>query len=334
MYTHFYTDAEIKADAARLRMVVDSVRQMHHADIETGVFASQLVTVTLAELFRHEFPETKWINNGLIPITTNVDEGALEFSYTEIEHGGRADIVAPNATDLPAADIEGRNNLRRIHTVATYITYATQDIRTARLQGMFDIASEKAVSAREANDRTLNELIRTGREDAGLRGITNAPGITVQNAVTGDWQNTATTGAEIVADFRFAANEAMNDTDGVEVPNTALFSVPDWTVISTRVHLPAASDRTILSFLMEAFPMITRWDFEFGLNVADQAGTGPAVLIYRNDPQRVRAVFPMMMRALPPQQVGLAFKLSFETRFGGVIVPKPRSIVRLDGTGS
>jgi hypothetical protein len=324
------TEKQRKDKAAELRRVVDAVPHlpMFRADVETGIYARQLVTVTLAELFRHEFPETKWMNGGLVTLSTNVDEGAKEYSYTELEHSGRADIVADNATDLPAAEVTGLNNLRNIVTVGDYVTYSTQDLRTARLQGMFDIATEKAIAAREAMDLTLNDLIRTGRETAGLRGITNAPGIIVQNAITGTWS--AATAAQIVADFVAAAVVPMNDSDAVEVPDTALFSVANWTRVSTLQN-STASDITVLDYLKKAFPNITRWDWEPGLSTADAAGTGPSVLIYKNDPTRVRAVFPMMMRALPPEQSGLAFKLNFETRFGGVMVPRPRSILRLDG---
>ncbi len=325
------TEQQRKDKAAELRRVCDAVPHlpMFKTDVETGIYARQLVTVTLAELFRHEFPEYKWMNKGLITLSTNIDEGAKEYSYEELENVGEADIVADNATDLPMADVAGRNNLRSIVTVADAVRYSTQDLRTARLQGMFDIATEKAMAAREAMDRRLNALIRTGRETAGLRGITNAPGITVQNAITGTWSTA--TGIQIVADFTPAANTPTDDTDAVEIPDTALFSVANWTRISTLVHLPNASDRTVLSFLKEAFPHIIRWDWEPGLSTADAAGTGPSVLVYKNDPTRVRAVFPMMMRALPPEQSGLVFKLAFETRFGGVMVPRPRSIVRLDG---
>jgi hypothetical protein len=327
-----YTEKQRKDKAVELRRVCDAVPHlpMFKTDVETGVYAQQLVTVTLAELFRHEFPETKWVNGGIIPMATNVDEGAKEYGYQEMEHVGEADIVADNATDLPTADVAGRYNLRRIVTVADSIRYSTQDIRTARLQGMFDIAQEKAVAAREAMDRRLDELIRTGRETAGLQGITNAPGIIVQSAITGTWSTA--TGTQIVSDFTPAANTPTDDSSGIEMPDTALFSVANWTRISTLVHLPAVSDRTVLSFLKEAFPHITRWDWEPGLSTADAAGTGNAVMIYKNDPSRVRAVFPMMMRALPPEQSGLVFKLGFETRFGGVMVPRPRSIIRLDGT--
>lgn len=328
----YMSAAQIKDQAKRLRRVCDSIPEMSmfRGDVEEGIFAKQLVTVTLAELFRFEYPETKWVNDGLITISTNIDEGAKEFGYVEMDHAGRAEIVADNATDIPSADIAGRNNLRAVHTVADYITYSTQDIRTARLQGLFDVATEKAVSAREAMDRRLNQLIRTGQEDVGLRGITNAPGITVQTAVTGNWASA--TSAQIRDDFAFAATEAMDDTDGVEMPDTALFSVANWNRISTLPFDSASGPLTTLEYMQKAFPQIRRWDWEHGLKEADQAGTGNAVMIYRNEPTRCRAIFPMMMRAMPPEQSGLSFKLVFETRFGGVIVPKPRSVVRLDGT--
>lgn len=328
----FKTDEmKIKDDAARLRAIRDAVPHldMFKADVESGLYAQQLVTVALQELFRHEFPETKWVNGGLIAMDTSVNEGALEYSYQEVIRGGRAAIVAPNATDIPSADVEGRNNLREIQTVAVEFGFSTQDIRTARLQGRFDIASEKGAAAREAHDRTMDDLLRSGNEAAGLRGATNAPGITVVPAVNGTWQSA--TGVDIVEDFRTAANTATNGTDAVEMPDTALFDVASWTRISTLVHLPAASDRTVLSFLREAFPMIRRWDWEPGLKTADQAGTGPAVMIYRNERSKLRSVNPMMLRFTALQQKGLMFKAVGESRFGGVIVPRPRSVVRLDG---
>jgi len=272
---------------------------MFRADVQMGVFAKQLVTATFRELFRFEYPETKWMNGGLIPISTSINEGATEYSFTEMEHTGRAKIVADCATDIPLADIGGRNNLRRIKTLAVGVTYCRQDIRTARMQGTFDIASEKAASAREAMDRTLDDLIRSGDPAAGLEGVVDHPGILVTPAITGNWATA--TGVQIVADVRAAINSIINQSSGVEVPNTVVMDTASFTLISTAVHLPGASDRTILSFLREAFPMIQRWESEPG------------------------------MATVSATEKGLSFVLSFETRFGGVMMTKPRSMLRLDG---
>jgi hypothetical protein len=309
--------------------IADSVARldMFRADAQMGIFAKQLVTATFRELFRFEFPETKWMNGGLIPISTSLNEGAKEYSFVEMEHTGRARIVADAATDIPLADVNGRNNLRNIKTVAVGVTYSRQDVRTARMQGLFDIASEKAGSAREAMDRTLNDLIREGDAAAGLNGVVNQPGIIIQNAVTGNWQTASA--AQIVADVTAAINAVINQSSGVEVPNTVVMDVGSYTRISTLQN-STASDITVLEYLRRAFPMIQRWDWEPGMATVS-AGGGPSMLAYRNDATRMRAVFPMMMQAVPPEQKGLSFVLSFETRFGGVMTPKPRSVLRLDG---
>jgi len=297
-------------------------------DAQAGLFARQLVTVTFSELFRHEFPDTKWMNGGLIPINTAIDEGAKEYSFVELEDVGMAEVVADNADDLPEADNSGKNNVREIKTIGVSVSYSTQELRTARLQGLFDLASEKARAAREANDRRLDQLIRTGAPSKGLFGVVNQPGIIVAPAITGSWQTAAAN--LIIADVSAAINALINESDGIETPDTVLFDVRSYTRLSTLPFDPTSGPMTVLAFLKQAFPMITRWDWEPGLkNVSPSSG--PVMLVYRNDASRMRAVFPMMMRALPPEQRGLKIKLGFETRFGGIMTPRPRSVFMLTG---
>ena len=150
------------------------------------------------------------------------------------------------------------------------------------------------------------------------------PGILVTPAITGNWATA--TGVQIVADVRAAINSIINQSSGVEVPNTVVMDTASFTLISTTVHLPGASDRTILSFLREAFPMIQRWESEPGMATVSATG-GPSMLVYRNDQTRLRAVFPMMMMAVPPEQKGLSFVLSFETvvsNLFGILLCKAR----------
>ncbi len=314
-----------------LNFVCDSVAMLpcvRHADDPNGLFAVQLVRATFQELFRFTFPDTKWMNGGLISRNTSINEGATEYSFTELEQTGRAQIVADNATDLPSADVDGRNNILPIKTVGISCTYSRQDVRTARLNGKFDIVQEKVAAAREGHDRTLDDFILNGVPAAGLRGVVNQPGIIVQTAVTGSWTE-ATASTDIIADIRTALNAIMNDSDAVEVPNSGLFPVDKWNLLNRRIE--TGTDMSILGYLRTAFPMITRWDWDVPLKTADAAGTGPAALFYRNDPTRMRAVFPMMMAPVPPEQRGLSFVINFETRYGGVMTPRPRSVLRLDG---
>jgi hypothetical protein len=316
---------------AQLNFTCDAFRSLpgvKHVDDPNGNFAVQLVRATFKQLFVHEFPDSKWMNGGLISKNTEISDGATEYSYAEQIRTGRAKIIASNATDLPRADIEGRNNILPIVSVGIACAYSRQDIRTAQLNGMFNIVQSKVSAAREGHDLAVDDFILFGAPTNGLRGVVRQPGIIIQTAVTGSWAE-GTDADLILTDNRTAINAIMDQSDAVEVPNTALYPLAQWNLLNRR--LGDGTDTTILDALKRAHPMITRWDWNIPLRTADAAGTGPAALFYRNDPNRMRAVFPMMMTPLPPEAQGLSFVLNFETRFGGVMTPRPRSVLRLDG---
>lgn len=326
-----------KLDKARLDKImatldfvakqVSEMPNIRHVDDPNGIFAEQLVRATFAQVFKHEFPESKWMNGGLIPRNTEINEGATEYSFTELIETGRAKIIADNATDIPNADLEGRNNILPIKTVGIGCTYSRQNVRTARLNGTFDIVQQKVSAAREGHDKALDDFILFGVPEHGLRGVVRQPGIIIQTAAFTIAEGT--TADNIILVIRTALNTIMNDSDAVETPNSAVFPLAQWNVLNRRIS-DGTSD-TILGYLRTAFPMITNWTWNVPLKLADAAGTGPAAVFYKNDPTRMRAVFPMMMSPLPPEPKGLGFQLLFETRYGGVMTPHPRSILRLDG---
>lgn len=306
---------------------VAAMPNIRHVDDPTGIFAQQLVRATFSQVFIHEFPDAMWMNGGLISRNTEINEGATSYSYTELIRTGRAKIVADNATDIPNADLEGRNNILPIKSVAIGCAYSRQNVRTARLNGTFDIVQQKVAAAREGHDLELDDYILFGVPAHGLRGVVRQPGIIIQTAAFTIAEGT--TAANIILVIRTALNAIMNDSDAVEVPNTAMFPLAQWNVLNRRIS-DGTSD-TILGYLKTAFPMITRWGWNVPLQTADLAGTGPAAVFYRNDPTRMRAVFPMMMSPLPPEPKGLGFQLNFESRFGGVMTPHPRSVLLLQG---
>lgn len=313
----------------RLDRLVDSVPHlpMFRADDQLGIFARHLVHETLAEVFRHEFEETKWANGELLPIDTSLDEGALEYGYHEIISSGRSKIVADDATDIPLVDVKGDYQTHGIKTVACKFRYSTAELRAAQRQGIFNLVEEKSLSAREGHDFGLNDLYRDGAPGKGLHGATNAPGIIVQTAATSGLATTATA-AQIVSVISLAINTVINESKGVEVPNTVAMPVDIFTRISTLQN-STASDITVLQYLRQAFPMITNWVWEPGMSTASGAG-GPAIMVYRKDPSRMRGVEPMTLVPLPPEQKGLTFEVVLESRFGGVMAPKPRSVLRLE----
>lgn len=311
------------------KAICDSVSRlpMFIGDANNAVFARHLVQETLKELFRQEYAKTKWASGELMPINTSVNEGVREYSYMELGQAGEADIVADNATDIPSSTITGDLTVHKVHTVACTFEYSTQDVRSAKLQGMFDITQEKAAAAREAHDQKINTLIRVGSPSAGLEGFTNHTGIIVQPAVVGTWLSA--TAAQIVSDFSTAASFIVTNSLDVEAPTAAVFPVDIFTRISTLQN-STASDITVLDFLKKAWPEIVIWTSDSGMATAGAGGTR-AVMIYDRNPRKSRAVMPMVLRPMAPEQHGLTFKVVLESRFGGVMTPRPLATLRLDG---
>jgi len=312
-----------------LSKICDSVMglSMFKADANDAAYARHLVQETLSELFRQEYTQTKWASGELLPMNTSLNEGVREYSYFDLGQVGKASIVSDNATDIPTATVTGDLTVQKVHTVATSFCYSTQDVRQARLQGLFDMPAEKAAAAREAHDQQINDLIRVGNSAAGLEGFTNHTGIIVQQSATADWLTA--TAAQIVSSFSTAASFIRTNSNGVENPTAAVFPIDIWTRISTLQN-STASDITVLQYLQRAWPEITTWTWDQGMATAGAGGT-KAVMIYDRNPRKARAVMPMVLRPMAPEQHGLTFKVVLESRFGGVMTPRPLSALRLDG---
>lgn len=309
----------------------DNIRRfdLFKADAQQAIFAQHLVLATLKEVFRHEFEELKFVNNGLIPWDTSAPAGALSVGWYDLTHNsGPGDgIVADDAEDIPAADLSGDFHANRAVTVAKSFKYSLQDVETAAMQGMFGLVQEKSLATREEHDRDLNNLVRNGSNDGSIPGLYQFPGIQVEPAITGSWASA--TADQIAADFNAAVTSVMTNTKGRGAPDTALFSISAWRRISTLQN-SAASDIKVLQRLKEDNPFIKRWDWEDGLVGAGDGGQD-SVLIYKNSPKTLRAIMPMRMVPLPPQEKGLVVKVIMRSRYAGIAVPRPREIVRLDG---
>ena len=329
------------ADAAsmpwtRKRLSLDKVAsyaadmQFLRGDTQLGPFAARLVRATLKEFFRQTFEELKWVN-GLIPLDSSAPRGALSvdwFDRGQVEPDGNG-IVSDDGDDIGFSDITLDVENNRAATVGAGFQYTIQEMEMAQLQGMFSIVQEKAIAAREHMDRSIDRLIRDGTSSL-YPSVYRFPGITVFPAITGSWLTA--TSEEIKADFDRAVSLMRTGTNGVEMPDTALFPLPIWERIRTLQN--SVDDRTkVLRVLMDTHPFIRRWDWDIGASgKADVGSTTPnSVLIYRNRPDKLRALWPGQLDIRPPQEKNLAFRVLMRRRYAGLAIPRRKSILRLDG---
>lgn len=300
---------------------------------ETFFFARELEYIK-SKSYDIEFPEMKAFKH--IPISTEAGEGAQSITYAQFEETGMARVIESYADDLPRADIKGKEFTTPVKSIGVSYGYSVQEIRAAIYVGR-SLTQRQANAARRANDQKINRLAWFGDDTYRILGLINNTNIPA-NAVPADgtggttqWVNK--TPDQILRDLNQITNSIVALTKGVEMPNTVLLPVEQYTLIASTPR-SSVSDTTILEYFIQNNPFITTVDW-----VPELAGAGPVVddvatdifIAYDKNPDKLTMEIPMPFTQYPPQERGLEFVVPCESRYGGIIVYYPLSLTIGEG---
>ena len=317
--------SEMKYDANDLRAIEASGRFDAN---ESMFFARQL------EAIKAQTYDVKRANLNalqLMPVSTDVPEGATTITYRQYDTVGMAKVIANYANDLPRADVTGKEFTSNIRSIGNAFGYNTQEIRSAIFAGV-NLPARKAMAATRAHQEKINALAFTGDADHGLPGLisnTNVPEVTLAADGTGSSKTFASkTADKIVRDVNSLINKIISQSKGVHRATEVWMPVEQYALIATTQN-STASDTTILAFLQQVHPGIT---FRQVVEL-DGAGAGGTDRMYaiENSRDNWAIEIPMMMKMYSPQQKGLEFEVPVESRFGGVIIEYPLALVFCDG---
>ena len=317
--------SEMKYDANDLRAIEASGRFDAN---ESMFFARQL------EAIKAQTYDVKRANLNalqLMPVSTDVPEGATTITYRQYDTVGMAKVIANYANDLPRADVTGKEFTSNIRSIGNAFGYNTQEIRSAIFAGV-NLPARKAMAATRAHQEKINALAFTGDADHGLPGLisnANVPEVTLAADGTGSAKTFASkTADKIVRDVNSLINKIISQSKGVHRATEVWMPVEQYALIATTQN-STASDTTILQFLQQVHPGIT---FRQVVEL-DGAGASGADRMYaiENSRDNWAIEIPMMMKMYSPQQKGLEFEVPVESRFGGVIIEYPLALVFCDG---
>ncbi len=317
--------SEMKYDANDLRAIEASGRFDAN---ESMFFARQL------EAIKAQTYDVKRANLNalqLMPVSTDVPEGATTITYRQYDTVGMAKVIANYANDLPRADVTGKEFTSNIRSIGNAFGYNTQEIRSAIFAGV-NLPARKAMAATRAHQEKINALAFTGDADHGLPGLisnTNVPEVTLLADGTGTSKTFASkTADKIVRDVNALINKIISQSKGVHRATEVWMPVEQYALIATTQN-STASDTTILQFLQQVHPGIT---FRQVVEL-DGAGASSADRMYaiENSRDNWAVEIPMMMKMYSPQQKGLEFEVPVESRFGGVIIEYPLAFAFADG---
>lgn len=313
---------------------------------DEGVFFQRQLEYIQAQSYDVLYPELK----GRTVFSNNVEggEGINQITYRSYDKRGEAKIIAGKATDLPRADISGKEYTIDVRTIGTAYGYDRQEIAAAKLTGL-PLDARKAEAARRAYEEKVNQLIWFGQANDNisglLGGVVGGPWSTITNssvagsangANTTEWGGADKTPTEIVADLTSALSQMVSDTKQIHAPNKILMSVAKRNyLMNTPFHLAGGvSVGSIMTYFLANNAYITSPDQIIAINELDgvfgpvpsptAGGQGFIVLEEKEDNCRTREPFPFM--TLPVQYKGLEFEINCYGRFAGLEIIRPAAI--------
>ncbi len=268
----------------------------------------------------------------LLPVSTEQDPGATHILWRSYDKVGMAKIISDYANDFPRADIGGVEHSSPIKDLGMSYGYSIKEIRRAQKAGVA-LDMKRAEAARRGIEQKQDRIAWFGDAKSKLPGFFNAEGITEYVAALNAggtsraWANK--TADEIVADFAGLITAAPESTNGIEQPDTVILPLSLYNKLQNTPY-GANRDKTIMGFIRENYPQITRIDWVSDLSTAG-AGGGSRVMAYARDPMKVEVQIPQRFEQLPPQLSGMVYDILCSQSTGGTIVYYPMSVVFCDG---
>lgn len=299
-------------------------------DAAGDIFFARQLEFVQAKVYEYQYPALKAFE--LIPITYNVSPGAEYVTTTQFQSVGRARIIQSYADDLPEAGLYGTQLTNPIQSIGTSYRYSHQEIRAAQYANI-ELPLRLAQAARRANDQLVNNLAFFGNPTTGMTGLFNNPNVPTQtvpaDGTGGNTEWTTKTPDQILRDMNLIVNQIVVNSNEVEMPNTLLLPLEQYTLIASTPRSPN-SDTTILNYFLMNNPYITAVVPVPQLN---EAGTGGAdiMVAYDRSQEKLEMVIAMPFTQYNPQERNLEFVIPCESRFGGVSIFFPMSMIIGEG---
>lgn len=304
-------------------------KEMMHLDAAEKVFFDEQLALIKSRTYDVQHKALKALT--LLPVSTEQDPGAEHVRWFSFDAVGVAKLVSDYANDYPRVDIGGEEHISPIKEIGASYGYSIKEIRRAQKAGV-SLDAKKAEACRRAIDEKQDSIAWKGDAKGKLPGFFNHPGITEYVAADGakgskSWASK--TAEEIVADFAGIITAAPESTNGIEQPDTVILPLSLYNKLQNTPY-GTNSAKTIMSFIRESYPQITRIDWVQDLVSAGAGGT-TRVMAYARDPLKVEVQISQRFEQMPPQLTGKVYDIICSQSTGGTLVYYPQSVVFCDG---
>lgn len=296
---------------------------------ETAFIARQLLYIK-ARTFDVKY--TMFRARDFIPVSHEVPPGAEQWSFWSWDLVGMAKIIANYASDFTSVDVFKTEVKTNIKSIGASYSYTIQDMRAVAMtapQGGGQLDYKRAAAARRAIEARIDDIAAVGLTEAGFTGLINNASVPINAAPVGTWATA--TAADMIGDMNSAVTKVITQSNGVEIPDTAILPISEFAIFSQTPYSALVPDMAMYLFLKNN-PYIKNLDQWSKLANQNAGGTGGRIVVYRRDENALTLEIPQEFEQFAPQLEGMEYTIPCHARIGGVVFYYPLSAVYMDGT--
>lgn len=268
----------------------------------------------------------------IFPVYFANDPGADEIGYEYVEEYGEAEIVTDYGTDAPLAESVTSEHFSKVRSLWAAAQWSIQEIRAANKAGT-NLQERKAGTARDVLIRLENQLAFRGDPRFKIEGLFTETSGTAASLIPRDTAGgtiASQTAAQNLAMLHSMANDTADATDDIDIPDTMALPPAQYDVISTQKLGTLGQSPTVLSDFLEHSPHIRQV-----LRVRELRGGGSGgedvAMVYQRDIKKVRLNVALDLEQMSPERRGMAVRVTYHMRSGGLTIAAPLSIRLLEG---
>lgn len=260
-----------------------------------------------------------------VPTSNEIDPGAEAVAYEQGDGIGRAKIMADHAEDSPNIDDFSEKFSRPVREIAAHYNFTRKEMLSAAMTNR-PLTTKRAARVRRAIEHVIDDVAAVGAPSFGIpTGFTNDANVP-QQAAAATWA--ASTPAVIVAQIGDALSRIIAATEDTEHGNTIVIPPDSLSLIATTQN-SAASDKTILQFILENFPTLVAVESWNRLQTAG-AGSTRRMVTYDRSPTQLEQDIPEEFTTLEPEVRPRKTKVESVAQTAGMVWYKPLSADYLD----
>lgn len=320
-------------------------------DADAMIYSTRQLEHVMSEVYEEDFPDLVVANGEILPIDTSIHEGAKTWTYYLYSGTTVARFQAEFSDGtLPRVTRTGAEVTRHVRVEENSYAYKTSDLRHASM-AKDNLDGALASLAKRGHDQLFHRTGLWGRPDIQIDGFLNHPNITISTAAQ-PFQGADVD--DIIETFRILIKTVPQLTKGLRHVTRVLLSRRVVDLLETRRLGPGDGAQTIMSYLEATFGRpkpgrkqpaiefmileeldwtVAQEEAEAGVqNVDIDDTTGDCMIAYvHNDRKVARFMQPMPFKQHPVQFFNLEFQVPCESSHGGIRLPEPLTIHRVEG---